>query len=409
MPTIENKIEDLHVEIYAPIGGFIFGVSKFGDAFGISNAFVFGISKFGDAFGDSESRQWVDFIEDTTNIRYKRGAISDGASNTAQVGIMSFTLREAGNPVTDYKIRAGRNVRLRYKNEVLFSGNLTKAQGRYIRKRNRYYTYFTIQVADAIKKLAAQKAYGMGGLSEPYESFEDRIERILDSYDGAYELPTGDAYPDYRLCATVYEGSLAAHLDLACNSVGASWYVDKLGQVRFVTALTDYVTATFTDRTHTETVENPFEYYNLDVEYDDGNHINYLEVVNKDIIEDPANPGNAIAAETKNVYSDGASVKANGALKETLNTTLYDSGAYDGSINARAAEVIALAKDPQPSIRKIFFNVHENFDATQLETLHRVNLWLDSTKYELRVVGIDANIVAQTREWTIELTVIKEI
>jgi hypothetical protein len=409
MPTNQRPIEGLHAEVYAPIGGFVFGVSKFGDSFGINNAFVFGVSKFGDSFGDSESKQWVDYISDATNISYNRGSISEGAGSNAQVGLLNITLKNAGNPLDDYKIRAGRKVRIRYNDEQLFNGTLVKSAGRFLRKRNNYTKVFSIQVTDAVKKLAGLKAYGMGGLSEPFESFEQRIARILDTYDGPVLLPTGDAYPEYRLSATVYEGSLAAHLDLACNSVGASWYIDKLGQVRFVTALTDYVLATFTDGSHTEIIDQPFAYWNLQIEYDNKNHLNYLEIANKDIQEDPANPGNAIALETSNLFSDGASVKANGILKETLVTTLYDEGAYDGSIIARANEILNAYKDPQPAIQKIYFNIQENFLATQLETLHRVDVWLEGVKYNLRVTGINATIDAQAKEWLIELDVIKEI
>jgi len=215
MPTRERPIEGLHAEIFAPTGGFIFGVSVFGDTFG-GDTFRFGISKFGDLFeNDFNSNQWVDYINDATQITYDRGSVSDGASTTAQVGLMRMTLRNAGNPMTDYKIRAGRKVRLKYNDETLFSGTLTKAPGRIIRSKTTYTRYFTIQVADRVKTLAGLRAYGAGGLSEPYEKFEDRIARLLDTYDGPVELPTGDAYPSIRLGATVYEGSLAAHLDLA--------------------------------------------------------------------------------------------------------------------------------------------------------------------------------------------------
>lgn len=407
MPTNERPIVGLHAEVYAPTGGFIFGVSKFGDTFG-GETFRFGVSKFGDVFSNTyNSNQWVDYIADATNISYNRGSISDGAGSNAQVGLLNITLKNAGNPLDDYKIRAGRKVRIRYNDEQLFNGTLVKSSGRFVRKRNNYTKFFSVQVADAVKKLAGLKAYGMGGLSEPYESFESRIARILDTYEGTVLLPTGDAYPQYRLCATVYEGSLAAHLDIACNSVGASWYIDKLGQVRFVTAAADYVTATFTDGSQTENIDEPFAYWNLQIEYDNKNHINYLEVANKDIQDDGG--GNAIALETSTLFSDGASLKANGILKETLTTTLYDSGAYDGSINARASEVLNLLKDPQPAIQKIYFNVQENFLATQLETLHKVDLWLEGIKYNLRVTGINATINAQSNEWLIELDVIKEM
>jgi len=409
MTTRELPIEGLTAEIFAPTGGFIFGVSHFGDTFG-GDTFRFGISKFGDLFSNTyNSNQWVNYINDATQISYDRGAVSNGASSTAQVGLMRMTLRNAGNPMTDYIIRAGRKFRLKYDTETLFTGTLTKAPGRIVRNKTTYNQYFTIQFADAVKKLAGLRAYGAGGLSEPYETFEERIARLLDTYDGPVELPTGSAYPTYRLGATVYEGSLAAHLDLACNSVGASWYIDKLGQLRFITSLTDYVTAVFTDGTHTETVENPFAYYNLNIEYDDKNHINYLEIDNKRIIENPNDAGVEMANDLKTVFSDGASLKANGILKDTLDATIYDEGIYSGSVARRAAEILAQYADPQPTITKIFFNMQENFLATQLETLHLVTCWLEGEKHTLRVTGLNAKITARSKEWLIELDVIKEI
>ena len=122
MPTIERTLEDVHVEIYAPTGGFIMGVSVFGDLFG-GEALRFGTMRFGDLFSDAyDSNQWVDYINDGTTISYNRGAVNDGASQTVQVGIGSSTFRNAANPIEDYKVRSGRNVRFRYLDEILFSG-----------------------------------------------------------------------------------------------------------------------------------------------------------------------------------------------------------------------------------------------------------------------------------------------
>mgnify|MGYP003489355164 CR=1 FL=1 len=407
MPTIERTLEDVHVEIYAPTGGFIMGVSVFGDSFG-GEALRFGTMRFGDLFSDAyESNQWVDYINDGTTISYNRGAVNDGASQTVQVGIGSSTFRNAANPIEDYKVRSGRNVRFRYLDEILFSGYLTKVPGRYVRKGTTYTKYFTVQIVDAVQRLAALKAYGAGGLTEPYETFEERIARLLDTYTGAVELPTGDAYPGYKLSATVYEASLASHLDLACNSVGASWYIDKLGQLRFTTTLTDYITAVFTDGSHTETVATPLNYYGLNIEYDPKNHINYLEIENKGIIEDPNTPGNEIDSTTKTVYADAYSIAGNGYLKADLKTNLYTEGAYTGSLQTRADEILTAYSTPAPLITKIFFNVQEDFSAAQLETLHLVEVWHETIKYTLRVAGISATI--NPKEWLLELDLVKDI
>lgn len=407
MPTIERPLENIHAEIYAPTGGFILGVSVFGDAFG-GEALRFGSIHFGDEFSDAyESNQWVDYINEGTNISYNRGSVNNGASNTVQVGLGSATFKDSANPLTDYKVRSGRNVRFRYNDEILFSGNLTSVPGRYIRRKNSYTKYFTVNIADAVKKLAAIQRYGAGGLSEPYETFEERIERLLASYNGVAEVPTGNAYPNYRLSATVYESSLASHLDLACNSVGASWYIDKLGQLRFNTTLTDYITATFTDGTHTEDLVTPLAYYGINIEYDPKNHINYLEIANKGIIEDPNNVGVEIAADTKTVYADTYSIASNGYLKSTLDTCLYTEGIYSDSLETRADEILEAHSAPQPTITKLYFNMQENFIATQLETLHLVEVWHEATKYTLRVAGISATI--NPKEWLLELELAKDI
>ena len=407
MPTIERPLENFHTEIYAPTGGFILGVSVFGDTFG-GEALRFGTIRFGDEFSDAyESNQWVDYINDATSISYNRGAVNDGASNTVQVGTGAATYKDTANPMEDYKVRSGRNVRYRYNDEILFSGYLTKVPGRYTRKGTKYTKYFTVQIADAVQRLAALKAYGAGGLSEPYETFEERIERLLDTYTGAVELPSGDAYPGYKLSATVLEASLATHLDLACNSVGASWYIDKLGQLRFSTTLTDYITAVFTDGSHTETVETPLKYYGLNIEYDPKNHINYLEIENKGIIEDPNTPGNELDATTKTVYADTYSIAANGYLKSELKTNLYTEGAYTASLETRAAEILDAYAAPQPLITKILFNVQEDFSAAQLETLHLVEVWHETIKYTLRVAGISATI--SPKEWLLEVDLVKDI
>jgi len=406
MPTLERPLEDVHLEVFAPTGGFILGVSVFGDLLG-GDAFRLTINKFGDLFSDAYMHnQWVDYINDATTISYRRGSVNEGATNTVQVGIISATIKNAANPLEDYKIRAGRPIRLRHLDEILLSGNITAVPGRITRKKGAYTKYFILQAADTVQRLAALKAYGAGGLTEPYETFEERIARLLDTYTGAVELPTGDAYPTYKLSATVYEGSLASHLDLACNSVGASWYIDKLGQVRFSTALTDYITATFTDGTHTETLADPLHYYGIDIEYDAKNHINYLQLANRGIVEDPNNVGEAIAADTNTLYADVTSVASNSYRDATLATCLYTEGAYTSSLNDRAGEILTAYSTPKPTITKIYFNMQENFNATRLEALHLIEVWHESIKYTLRIAGLSATI--DPTRWLIELELVKE-
>jgi hypothetical protein len=118
----------------------------------------------------------------------------------------------------------------------------------------------------------------------------------------------------FRLTATVYESALSNHFNLACQSVGAAWWVDRFSVTRFREhAGADSVKATFTD----SRAPGALEYTDLTMAYDSKNVVNLLDVTNY---------GVAVDGNEQNItspHADEASVALYGARKGTLNTNLH--------------------------------------------------------------------------------------
>lgn len=83
----------------------------------------------------------------------------------------------------------------------------------------------------------------------------------------------------YRLGSTVYESSLANHFSLACNSVGAAWFVDASDRAQFRQFPKDSpVRATFSDTR----APGYFEYIDAQQSWDTKNTITHLDSSNRE-------------------------------------------------------------------------------------------------------------------------------
>lgn len=81
----------------------------------------------------------------------------------------------------------------------------------------------------------------------------------------------------YRLQDIVYEGPLHDHFSIACDTVGAAWWVDRGNVTRFRQASSDdEIKAIFTDRR----APGELEYVDIQASYDTRNVVNVLRVTN---------------------------------------------------------------------------------------------------------------------------------
>lgn len=118
----------------------------------------------------------------------------------------------------------------------------------------------------------------------------------------------------FRLQDTVYEGPLSQHFTYACDSVGASWWVDRFGVTKFRQAESqDAIVSTFSDRRGTGVLE----YTAIEANYDVEAAINILNVNNHG-----RNPSTGDAQDVTYRGQDSASIAAWGPYSGSMDTTL---------------------------------------------------------------------------------------
>ncbi|AVR56164.1 minor tail protein [Microbacterium phage BonaeVitae] len=220
----------------------------------------------------------------------------------------------------------------------------------------------------------------------------DEIERV--AFYGVKLLQLATDYP-VRLRETVYESSLANHFDLACNSVGASWYVGKDGVTQFrLPGAALPVSATFTD----EPAAGALHYVEPAVSYDTRGMVNRLDVTNYGVDETRQAEQN-----DELVVTSQASIDAYGVRSARLETNLYGLAPYDESLNARLAELLAGAAEPRLFVSAVRWNAQEDLAAANaLDVGQRVLVRFNGTEQDSQIVALQHEITP--RRWIVTAT-----
>lgn len=210
----------------------------------------------------------------------------------------------------------------------------------------------------------------------------DEVERVA-----FHTLKLTEAVTDYpqRLRETVYESNLANHLDMACNSVGATWYVGPDGVTRFRlpgTALP--VTAVFSD----EPGDDFLHYIDTNAAYDTRSLVNRLDVTNYGVDAERTNEEN-----DELVVLSEASIEEYGVKSERLETNLWDVAPYDESLEDRLTEILDAQDQAQLVITSVKWNAQENLPmASVLDVGHRVLVRFNGTEQDSQIVSIQHDI-----------------
>lgn len=179
---------------------------------------------------------WQDITSPTTAMKITRGINATGPVYTAQAGTLTVTALEALDPRETGLTYATPVMLLHWPTRTrLFTGTVTGIEvTRHAPGASHSYTV-TFTISDAVRRLSAVKRYGAraeGG--DGSETWQQRITRLMRS---APDVPYKIAATTYqKMCATVWETSLAKHLDAAVASVTGSWIVDRDGTVIFSSA-----------------------------------------------------------------------------------------------------------------------------------------------------------------------------
>lgn len=213
------------------------------------------------------------------------------------------------------------------------------------------------------------------------------------------EIPSDSGY---RLQDVAYESSLLNHFDLACNSVGARWWVDRYGVTQFSADLGDAApVATFSD----ETVEGEVGYVRIRTSYDTRNVVNDLDVNQH---------GRTLNIETGEYETDDTTVNAKdetsiatwGPRSDSIDVSLYEGGTHAGAVAQRVAAIFADSSAPQLVITEITWNAQELPElVSKLEIYQRVNVRFKGVTQPSRIVNVKHRMTP-TR-WLIDIQLVR--
>lgn len=220
---------------------------------------------------------------------------------------------------------------------------------------------------------------------------QNEVEKVAVNTIRLLELDTD--YPQ-RLRSTVYESNLANHFDLACNSVGATWYVAKDGVTRFrLPGALLPVSAVFSD----ESTPGAVSYVDIVAGYDTRTTVNRIEATNYGVDETGEFEENEAL-----IVEDTASQAAYGVYRSTLEMNLYDVAPYDTTFADRLDDLLAAYSTPAPVVSRIRWNAQEDLElATALEVGQRLHVRYRGSDYNVQIVNISHDI--SPRRWMVTL------
>lgn len=259
-----------------------------------------------------------------------------------------------------------------------------------------YYEFTATQEHHAITYMLAEdstRTTSLGGFEIRYDEYfwDIRLE------EQGVPLP-------YRLQSVVYEGPLSNQFSIATDSVGAYWYVDATNTVQFRRELDVVGTVlTFSDDI---TTEGALHYIDIEKSYDTRNTANDIKLTNHGLQDDPDNPGNDIANDITYGFTDVTSIESWGAHSDAIETSIYDGGAYAGSIDMRGQEILDAYKEPRKTITSLTWNVFDDITkADVFEIYGRINVEHKGWIQQSRIVSIKHDITPTRWLITLELLI----
>lgn len=197
-----------------------------------------------------------------------------------------------------------------------------------------------------------------------------------------------------QLQDVAYESSLVNHVDLACNSVGARWYVRKDGVVEFIrTPSTGSPVLAFSDVAGAD-----ISYTDVALSYDTKNVVNSLKMNQHGL--DPAT-GNAV--DYSDTFTADSSVRRWGVRSSDMDTCLYVGGIHSTDLMRRASMVMSGLSRPNYAVSSLTINVQSNPAVlAALELCAPVTITYGQLVQTARVLSL-AHTITPTR-WLVTVT-----
>lgn len=323
---------------------------------------------------------WQDWTGSVASISIQRGG-----GITVDVGLMTVVLIRDDDPLAEDDILPSQPIRVVRKgtSQTIFTGIIENAAVGIVRDggggvRNG----ITITAVDAVASHTKNTRYGAvtpGGVG--HETWAARIARVALSSETTVSLPSEPDTPYPWECQDVaYVSSLASHFDLACQTVGANWYVGSDNVTRFRAPDDDTGSvATFSDQ-----LEDAHQY--LDIVVDSGSKqvVNVLKITN----HGRGNDGNTF--DVAQTFEDAGSVLAWGARAASSDMCVWDA---DTMLSGRAEVLFDAYADPVREVREIAWDGQQDPAlAAALDIQSPITVLLGAEEFETRIVAMSHEI-----------------
>ena len=264
---------------------------------------------------------WQDITAPVTDMSITRGAQAAGPVLTARVGTLTIRAIDALSPRAT-GIHHGTPVKLVHwpTRTPIYTGIITdltvtphKPGGRV-----KYEVEFTC--SDTVARLAAITRYGAKADGvDGSETWRARLERLITSAPGL-EYTIDAANVPSRVCATVWETSLAKHIDALTASVVGSWSVTRTGVVSILVNRPTVPAITFTDAMDTNLSRGMWSYTAIANEWTASDSIAHVAITNHGARRDEN--GEWRADDLEVTVSDPTAADAWGGTTVSIDTTL---------------------------------------------------------------------------------------
>lgn len=271
--------------------------------------------------GETNVSQWQDITGPCTDIAVTRGVTTNGPAMAAAVGTLTARAINALSPRAT-GLHHGTPVRLIHwpTRSLVFSGVITDLSITPHKPGSRIDYEVSLTASDNVARLASITRYGAkadGG--DGSESWAARLARLIKSAPNlTYQVHDQAAQ---TMAPTVWETSLARHLDALMASVLGSWTVARDGTVSIRVRRPRTPVLTLTDADKSSLSERIWSYTGLNVAWSATDTIAHVTLANHGAKYD-AEQGDWEADDADTTVTDPTAANAWGGSAVQIDTTL---------------------------------------------------------------------------------------
>lgn len=140
---------------------------------------------------EDEEEVWDDLLADATGLTIRRGGARSGLGVKTDVGLATFRLLDAEDPMDEGTLAPGQTVRILCESEPIFIGRIAHLNSHYPmnKQTGQSRAFVEVTVADAVQIHGSTMRYGVDLGDDTDETFEERIERLELSANAPVEVP----------------------------------------------------------------------------------------------------------------------------------------------------------------------------------------------------------------------------